>query len=109
MCKKHFFAAHRPLPIRPHSPSMPESLVLISLSHLASAKQRPPLLSCFCCWPEQDLPLGWEKRLSHAIKMMAGKRHLVHVPGHPGMFKMSKAMVEKQKRKRGPRKVKVRT
>lgn len=55
----------------------------------------------------QDLPAHWEKRLSAAVKMMADKHELAHVPGHPGMFKMSKALQEKQARKKGPRKPKV--
>uniref|UniRef100_A0A383VYD4 H15 domain-containing protein n=1 Tax=Tetradesmus obliquus TaxID=3088 RepID=A0A383VYD4_TETOB len=53
-----------------------------------------------------DLPAHWEKRLSAAVKMMADKHELAHVPGHPGMFKMSKALQEKQARKTGPRKPK---
>jgi hypothetical protein len=53
-----------------------------------------------------DLPAHWEKRLSHAVKMMVDKHQLVHVPSHPGMYKMSKAMEEKMAHKRGPRKPK---
>jgi hypothetical protein len=55
----------------------------------------------------QDLPAHWEKRLSAAVKMMVDKHELVHVPSHPGMYKMSKAMEAKQARKTGPRKPKV--
>jgi hypothetical protein len=39
--------------------------------------------------------------------MMVDKHQLVHVPSHPGMYKMSKAMEEKMAHKRGPRKPKV--
>jgi hypothetical protein len=55
----------------------------------------------------QDLPDHWEKRLSHAVKMMVDKHELVHVPSHPGMYKMGKKLEDKLARKTGPRKPKV--
>jgi hypothetical protein len=42
---------------------------------------------------------GWEKRLNSTVKMMLQKKTLVHMAGHMGTFRLSKAMAMKEEKR----------